>query len=150
MLPRRSKLPARAAPIAGRAPLVAAAAACLAVAGAASGQASSATSAFDGKYAGGAALTRAGATCDPVGGTAQMTVAGTQATIRTILSSGQPGMAFSGAVDRSGAVRAAARNLIVGTDAARELRLEATIAGDEVTGNIVGTGCHWDLNLVKQ
>jgi hypothetical protein len=151
MLPRKLKLPARAAPIASRAPpLVAVAAAYLAVAGSASGQTPGVNAAFDGEYRGGAALTRAGGACDPVGIDARMTITGEQVTVHTIQSNGQPGMSFSGSVSRAGTVQAIARNLIVGADESNDLRLQGRITGSEATGDIHGTNCSWDLNLVKR
>jgi hypothetical protein len=160
--PDRARFRANRMPIAHRAPVAAAALcswACLSAAasfgqaagnGAATGAGASA--AFDGQYIGGTALTHAGAICDPVGVGAEMTIAEGQATIRTIQSNSQPGVAFSGAVDPSGKMRAAARRLIVGVGGGdHELRLTAVIDGrGQVTGDIRGSACHWDLNMIKK
>jgi hypothetical protein len=105
---------------------------------------------FDGQYFGGATLMHAGATCDPVGVSATMTIVNAQATIDTVQSTGQPGITFAGAVDRSGTVQAVERNLIVGSEGTSRLRLEAKITAAGVSGNISGAGCDWELNLVKK
>lgn len=116
---------------------------------AATGQGLTAATTFDGDYIGGTTLTHAGATCDPVGVTAEMTIARSQATIRTIQSNGQSGIAFSGAIDRSGSMQAVGRRLIVGSGMGGDLRLAAAIEGGEVTGDIAGGGCRWDFNMEK-
>ena len=81
-----------------------------------------------------------------------MTAAAGRVTIRSLQSSGRPGLVYAGTIDAAGTVSASTRVTIdpARPQTNRYLILAGNIKGGHLTGTIDGRYCHWSVSLVKK